>query len=213
MKNPGAVKLGGEVKEVSILFSDVRGFTAMSERLSAPQVVEVLNEYLTRMVDVVIANGGTLDKYVGDAIMAVWGSPLADPKHEENSVRTAVMMMEVLHELQAKWVAEGTTPLDIGIGVNSGHVVAGNMGHPEYKMDYTVIGDDVNLAARLESANKELKAHVLISGTSYQKVQHLVDVIKHPDIHVKGKEKAVEVYEVTGWKGQGRADWAVPLKG
>jgi adenylate cyclase len=212
MKNPGAVKLGGEVKEVSILFSDVRGFTAMSERLSAPEVVEVLNEYLTAMVDIVIANGGTLDKYVGDAIMAVWGSPLADPKHEENAARTAVMMMEVLHELQKKWKAEGKPEIDIGIGINSGHVVAGNMGHPEYKMDYTVIGDDVNLAARLESANKEMKAHVLISGSTYDKVQNLLEVVKHPNIHVKGKEKDVEVYEVLGWKGQ-RGIWAVPLKG
>ena len=213
LKNPGAVKLGGEIKETSILFSDVRGFTAMSERLSAPEVVEVLNEYLTRMVDVVIANNGTLDKYVGDAIMAVWGSPLPDPNHQLNAARTAVMMMEVLHELRAKWRTEGKPDIDIGIGINSGHVVAGNMGHPEYKMDYTVIGDDVNLAARLESANKEMKAHVLISGTTYAAVQNLVEVIKHPDIHVKGKEKAVEVYEVIGWKGQGRAEWAVPLKG
>jgi adenylate cyclase len=213
MKNPDSVKLGGEVKEVSILFSDVRGFTAMSERLSAPEVVEVLNEYLTAMVDIVIANDGTLDKYVGDAIMAVWGSPVADPQHEVKSAKTAVQMMEVLHELQAKWKAEGKPEIDIGIGINSGHVVAGNMGHPEYKMDYTVIGDDVNLAARLESANKEMKAHVLISGTTYAACKDLLEVIKHPDIHVKGKEKEVEVYEVVGWKGQGRAVWAVPLKG
>jgi adenylate cyclase len=213
LKNPGAVKLGGEVKEVSILFSDVRGFTAMSERLSAPEVVEVLNEYLTRMVDIVIDHNGTLDKYVGDAVMAVWGSPLADPQHARNSVRTAVLMMEALQELRAKWKLEGKPEMDIGIGINSGHVVAGNMGHPEYKMDYTVIGDDVNLAARLESANKELKAHVLISGTTYAQAEDLVEVVKHPDIHVKGKEKAVEVYEVIGWKGKGRADWAVPLKG
>lgn len=213
MKNPGAVKLGGEVKETSILFSDVRGFTAMSERLSAPEVVEVLNEYLTAMVDVVIANDGTLDKYVGDAIMAVWGSPVADPEHEKKAARTAVQMMEVLHELQAKWKSEGKPEIDIGIGINSGHVVAGNMGHPEYKMDYTVIGDDVNLAARLESANKELKAHVLISGTTYEKCKDLLEIVQHPNIHVKGKEKEVEVYEVVGWKGQGRANWAVPLKG
>jgi adenylate cyclase len=213
LKDPSAVKLGGEIKETSILFSDVRGFTAMSEKLSAPEVVEVLNEYLTAMVDVVIDNDGTLDKYVGDAIMAVWGSPIADPDREQKSVKTAVQMMEKLHELQKKWKAEGKPEIDIGIGINTGHVVAGNMGHPQFKMDYTVIGDDVNLAARLESANKELKAHVLISGTTYDRCVDLVDVIKHPDIHVKGKEAAVKVYEIIGWKGQGRAPWAVPLKG
>jgi adenylate cyclase len=211
MKNPDAVALGGELKEVTILFSDVRGFTAMSEKLSAPQVVEVLNEYLTAMVDIVMAHNGTLDKYVGDAIMAVWGSPLYEPKHKENALRTAVQMMEVLQELQAKWQAEGKPHIDIGIGLNTGHVVAGNMGHPDFKMDYTVIGDDVNLAARMESANKEMKSHILITGSSYEGCEHLVDVIKHEPIHVKGKEASIEVYEVIGWKGQGRAPWAKPL--
>jgi adenylate cyclase len=211
MNNPEAVQLGGAMKEVTILFSDVRGFTAMSERLSAHDVVEVLNEYLTAMVDIVIANNGTLDKYVGDAIMAVWGSPLPDPQHKQNAMRTAVQMMEVLHELQAKWKAEGKPHIDIGIGLNTGQVVAGNMGHPEYKMDYTVIGDDVNLAARMESANKEMKSHILITGSTYEGCQDMVEVVQHPAIKVKGKEKAIEVYEVIGWKGQGRAPWAQPL--
>jgi adenylate cyclase len=211
LKNPGAVKLGGEVKEVTILFSDVRGFTAMSERLSAPEVVEVLNEYLTAMVDIVIANGGTLDKYVGDAIMAVWGSPLFDPEHKQRALRTCVEMMEKLEELKARWREEGKPEMDIGIGLNTGHVVAGNMGHPDFKMDYTVIGDDVNLAARMESANKEMRSHVLITGTTYAGCEEMVDVIMHPPIHVKGKEKEVDVIEVIGWKGQGRAPWAKPL--
>jgi adenylate cyclase len=211
MKNPDAVALGGELKEVTILFSDVRGFTAMSEKLSAPQVVEVLNEYLTAMVDIVMSHNGTLDKYVGDAVMAVWGSPLYDPKHKEHALRTAVQMMEVLQELQAKWKTEGKPHIDIGIGLNAGHVVAGNMGHPDFKMDYTVIGDDVNLAARMESANKEMKSHILITGSSYEGCEDLVDVIKHEPIHVKGKEASIEVYEVIGWKGQGRAPWAAPL--
>jgi adenylate cyclase len=211
LKDPNAVKLGGEVKETTILFSDVRGFTAMSEKLSAPQVVEVLNEYLTAMVDIVIANGGTLDKYVGDAIMAVWGSPLYDPQHRQNAVRTAVQMMEVLQELQAKWQAEGKPHIDIGIGLNTGHVVAGNMGHPDYKMDYTVIGDDVNLAARMESANKEMKSHVLITGSTLEGCEGMVEVVQHPPIHVKGKQKPIDVYEIIGWKGQGRAPWAAPL--
>lgn len=212
MRDPDAVgQLGGEMKEVTILFSDVRGFTSMSEKLSAQEVVTVLNEYLTAMVDIVIANNGTLDKYVGDAIMAVWGSPLADPQHKQNGMRTAVQMMEVLKELQAKWATEGKPHIDIGIGLNTGQVVAGNMGHPEYKMDYTVIGDDVNLAARMESANKEMKSHVLITGSTLDGCEDMVDVIHHPPIKVKGKEKPIEVYEVIGWKGQGRAPWAEPL--
>ena len=173
--------------------------------------MEVLNEYLTAMVDVVIANNGTLDKYVGDAIMAVWGSPLPDPQHKQNALRTAVQMMEVLQELQVKWKEEGKPHIDIGIGVNTGHVVAGNMGHHDFKMDYTVIGDDVNLAARMESANKEMKSHVLITGSTYEGCEDLVEVVRHPPIHVKGKEAAIDVYEVVGWKKQGRANWAVPL--
>jgi adenylate cyclase len=211
LHDPEAVGLGGQMKEVTILFSDVRGFTAMSEKLSAPEVVTVLNEYLTAMVDIVIANNGTVDKYVGDAIMAVWGSPLPDPQHKQNGVRTAVQMMEVLKELQAKWAREGKPHIDIGIGLNTGHVVAGNMGHPDYKMDYTVIGDDVNLAARMESANKEMRSHVLITGSTFSGCEDMVDVIKHPPIHVKGKEAAIDVIEVIGWKGQGRAPWAEPL--
>jgi adenylate cyclase len=211
LKDPDAVQLGGALKETTILFSDVRGFTAMSEKLEAAQVVEVLNEYLTAMVDIVMANNGTLDKYVGDAIMAVWGSPLPDPKHRQNAIRTAVQMMEVLKELQVKWKAEGKPHIDIGIGLNTGHVVAGNMGHKAYKMDYTVIGDDVNLAARMESANKELKSHVLITGATYEGCEDMVDVVVHPPIHVKGKEKPIAVYEIIGWKGQGRAPWAEPL--
>lgn len=211
LKDPDRISLGGQNKEVTILFSDIRGFTNMSERLSAEQVVEILNEYLSTMVDVVIENEGTIDKYVGDAIMAIWGSPLPDAAHRTKAVRTAVRMMERLQELRVKWVAEGKHPMDIGIGLNSGVVVAGNMGHLKYKMDYTVIGDEVNLAARLESANKEVRSHILISGSTFEGCKDLVDVISHPPIKVKGKEKPVEVYEVIGWKGQGRAPWAVPL--
>jgi adenylate cyclase len=210
LKDPGKIKLGGQLKEVTILFSDVRGFTAMSETMSAEDVVSILNEYLTAMVDIVIANDGTLDKYVGDAVMAVWGSPLEDLKHREKSVACAVQMMEKLEELRAKWTAEGKPPIDIGIGLNSGHVVAGNMGHLHYKMDYTVIGDDVNLAARLESANKELKSHVLISESTYEGCKDLVEVVEHAPMKVKGKEKPVPIFEVVGWKGK-RGTWAKPL--
>jgi adenylate cyclase len=211
LKDPSAVKLGGDLKEVTILFSDVRGFTSMSEKLSAPEVVEILNEYLTAMVDVVIANGGTVDKYVGDAIMAVWGSPLPDPDHRIKALRTAVRMMEELKVLQERWAAQGRPRIDIGIGVNTGHVVAGNMGHPNYKMDYTVIGDDVNLAARMESANKEMHSHILVTGASFEGCEDVFEAIHHPAIHVKGKALPVEVIEIIGWKGQGRAPWAEPL--
>ncbi|HTB23434.1 MAG TPA: adenylate/guanylate cyclase domain-containing protein [bacterium] len=211
LQNPDAIKLGGELKETSILFSDVRGFTTLSEQLSAPEVVEILNEYLTAMVDIVIANDGTVDKYVGDAIMSVWGSPLPDPQHRRKALRTAVQMMEALAKLRERWRAEGKSLIDIGIGIHTGQVVAGNMGHASYKMDYTVIGDAVNLAARMESANKEMRSHILLTSDSYRGCEDMVDVIVHPPIHVKGKDQPVGVIEVIGWKGQGRAPWAEPL--
>ena len=129
MKDPTKISLGGQTKEVTILFSDVRDFTPLSEKLQPDELVAMLNEYLTAMVDVVMENGGTLDKYVGDAIMAVWGSPLPDPQHRQKAVTTAVKMLERLQVLRQKLAAEGKPLIDIGIGLNSGKVVAGNMGH------------------------------------------------------------------------------------
>lgn len=169
----------------------------MSEKMDPHEVVAILNEYLTEMVDVVLSHDGTLDKFVGDAVMAVWGSPIPQPDHALRGVCTAWHMSQRHNELKAKWLAEGKVPFEIGIGVNTGEVVAGNMGSPA-RMEFTVIGDNVNTAARLESATKDLAAKILLSGSTYEAVKEHVQIKEHPAIRVKGKEQPILVYELLG---------------
>jgi adenylate cyclase len=189
------IKLGGEKKEISILFSDIRGFTSMSEKMQPEEVVHILNEYLTDMTDVIFKNKGTLDKFIGDAVMALFGTPSYYKDHSLRAVKTAFMMIGKLNQLNEKWKSEGKSPLRIGIGINTGEVVAGNMGSLK-RMEYTVIGDSVNLAARLESLNKDLGTEILISSSTYELVKEFVKVKKFTGIKVKGKEEELTVYEV-----------------
>lgn len=192
-------ELGGAHRTVTILFSDVRSFTAMSEKLTAHEVVALLNEYLTEMVDEVLRNDGTLDKFVGDAVMAVYGSPMDQPDHALRAVSTA-WGMHLRHEkLKAKWLNEGKTPFEIGIGLNTGEVVAGNMGSPK-RMEFTVIGDNVNLASRMESATKECHQKILLSGSTYELVKDHVEVKEFDPIHMKGKSEPIKVYGLLGLK-------------
>ncbi len=189
------VKLGGEKRVVSILFSDIRGFTSMSEKIKPEEVVSILNEYLSEMTDIIFANKGTLDKFIGDAVMAVFGSPVFFKDHAQKSVKTAVMMIKKLDELNEKWKKQGKKTLKIGIGINSGEVIAGNMGSLK-RMEYTVIGDNVNLASRLESMNKELGTEILISENTYRQVKDIVNVRKFENVKIRGKEESITVYEV-----------------
>ena len=191
------IKLGGEKKIITILFSDIRGFTTMSENMTPEQVVGILNEYLTEMTDVIFLNSGTLDKFIGDAVMALFGTPFFVKDHAMRAVRTGWEMKHRLAELNKKWESEGKRTLKIGIGINSGEVVAGNMGSLK-RMEYTVIGDAVNLASRLESLNKELGTEMLISEATYKMVEPKVSVRKFENVKVKGKQEAMTVYEVTG---------------
>ena len=147
---------------MSVLFSDLRGFTSITEKGDPEDLVEQLNEYFTRMVDIVFRNGGTVDKFVGDMVMALFGAPVDDVNHADDAVTTAVEMVRELGELNRRWAAEGRVQLDIGIGVNSGDMIAGNIGSSAI-MSYTVIGDNVNLGARLESLNKEYQTRIIIS--------------------------------------------------
>ncbi len=195
LKNPEELKMGGNKQHVTILFSDIRSFTSMSEKMAPEEVVHILNEYLAAMVDIVFKNGGTLDKFVGDAVMATFGVPKPHPDDAFRAVKTAMDMMAELGKLQAKWRSEGKNPFDIGIGINSGDVVVGNMGSPQ-RMEFTVIGDNVNLASRMESLNKEFHAHVLISGQTYELVKDRVEVRYAGETKVKGKEESVHVYEL-----------------
>ena len=200
IKDPSKAKLGGDRKEITVLFSDIRGFTSFSEKHQPEEVVSLLNEYLGAMTEIVFTHEGTLDKFVGDAIMALWGAPVGQPDHAERACRCALDMIIKLKELQKKWESEGKYVIDIGIGINTGDMVVGNMGAEGKKMDYTVIGDNVNLGARLEGLTRQYNNHIIISEFTYEKVKDLVQVNELGSVTVKGKQLPVVIYDLVGVK-------------
>lgn len=193
----GRVELGGDTVKVTILFSDIRSFTAISENMDAHALVELLNEYFTEMVRIVMKHNGVVDKYIGDAIMAVFGAPVPGPEDSKNAVRAAVEMREALAHLNERLQARGVAPLQTGIGIHTGEVVAGNIGS-EQRMEYTVIGDNVNVASRLESNTKTLGVDVLISDATYQETKDIIEVRRITELTVKGRTEPVLTYAVTG---------------
>ena len=193
--DPARAALGGRRRTMTVLFSDVRGFTAMSEKASPEEVVGQLNEYFSRMVQVLFEHRGTLDKFVGDMVMGLFGAPLDDPDHAEHAVQAALAMTHALDELNQQWRAAGRPELDIGIGVSTGDMVAGNIGS-ETIMSYTVIGDTVNLGARLESLNKEYATRIIISEATRQALKGQYDMRPLGEVVVKGKSQPVAIYEV-----------------
>ncbi len=197
----GKVALGGESLEVTILFSDIRSFTTLSEKMDPQQLVGLLNEYFTEMVGIVMDEDGVVDKYIGDAIMAVFGAPVPKPEDAVNAVRAAVLMRKALRHLNERLEARGIPPLRTGIGIHTGPVVAGNIGS-ERRMEYTVIGDAVNLASRLESNTKDLGVNVLISEDTYARVKDAIVARPVKEITVKGRKQPVMTYEVLGLVGE-----------
>jgi adenylate cyclase len=206
-KNPDMAKLGGDRREVTVLFSDIKGFTTFSEKHAPEEVVSILNEYLTAMTEVIFRWEGTLDKFVGDEIVAFWGAPLPQENHAELATRCALNMVEKLKELCEKWLNEGKAPLEAGFGLNTGEVIVGNIGAEGKKMDYTVIGDHVNLGARVEALTRKYSTNILITEFTLNKIKGLVkpkngQIIGHVSVKglervmVKGKEKPVRIYEV-----------------
>jgi adenylate cyclase len=189
--------LRAEKKTLTVLFSDIRGFTTFSEQNPAETVIATLNEHLNMMVSVIFKYQGTLDKFVGDCVMAFWGAPLSQPNHAELAARAGLEMIEGLEKLNQKWQSEGRPTLHIGVGINTGEMLFGNIGS-EQRMDFTVIGDSVNLGSRLESATKELHASIVISEATYSEIQPHAEVRPLGEIHVKGKEKGIVVYELLG---------------
>ena len=191
--------LRAEKRTLTVLFSDIRGFTSISEKLPPEIVIKTLNEHLNIMVSVIFKNHGTLDKFVGDCVMAYWGAPLPQPNHAELAARAALEMIEGLEKLNQKWQSEGRPTLKIGVGINTGEMLFGNIGS-EQRMDFTVIGDSVNLGSRLESATKELHASIVVSDATYQLIRDLAEVRPLGEISVKGKEHKILVYELLGMK-------------
>ncbi|TAJ98521.1 MAG: HAMP domain-containing protein [Candidatus Manganitrophaceae bacterium] len=188
-----AVVLTGERRRASILFSDIRGFTSMSERMAPEEVVSMLNEYFSVMVDILIAHEGILDKYIGDAMMAVFGAPTRHPDDPLRAVRTAIAMQRALVELNEERDRRGAEAIYIGIGIATGDVVAGNIGS-EKQMQYSVIGDEVNLAARIQS--KSGKEKILICPETFKAVQGMFKTIPLEPMMLKGKSHPVQIYEI-----------------
>ncbi len=205
LANPDKIKLGGEKKVCSVLFSDVAGFTTISEQLSPEQLVQLLNEYLTEMTNIVFQYDGMLDKYEGDAIMAVFGAPISHGNHAYNACATALGMQKQLAKMRGFWRKQGKPELKARIGINSGPMVVGNMGS-ETRFDYTVMGDAVNLGARLEPANKVYGTNIMIGAETVRIAGDLIIVRALDLLRVKGKTEPVKVYELLGTVDQPPAD-------
>ena len=193
------VALGGEEREVTVLFSDLRGFTTMSERLAPEQMLDILNGYFTRMAAIVEEHGGVVDKYVGDALMALFGAPLANPDDADRALQAALAMSEALDEINLAWAAQGLPALDVGIGINTDRVVAGNMGSAT-RLNYTVIGDGVNLASRLEGLTKtpEYRARIIVSAATLAKARRVYRTRRLGEVAVKGRQNRTEIFDLLG---------------
>jgi adenylate cyclase len=191
------IRPGGEMKELTVMFSDIRGFTTLSEGLTPDELVRLLNEYLGEMTEVIFESHGTLDKYIGDAIMAFWGSPYPQADHVFRGCACALQMSKGLAKLNRKWEAEGRRPIAIGIGLNTGPVNVGNMGS-DRRLAWTVMGDNVNLASRLEGITKEYQTQIVVSEGTYRQVAGQFVFRELDKIRVKGKNLPVNIYELLG---------------
>ena len=200
LKNPGKLRLGGERKVLTVLFSDLAGFTSISEKLSPEEVVTLLNLYLTAMTDIILASGGIIDKYEGDAIMAFWGAPVQEEDHAARACLAALENQARLATLRQELAQMGLPPVYSRIGINTGEMIIGNLGSSQ-RFDFTVIGDSVNLASRLEGAGKEYGTSILISEETYRRAREAVEVRELDLLQVKGKELPVRIYELLGKRG------------
>ncbi len=190
------LRLGGEKRDLTVLFSDIRGFTSMSEAMAPEELVKLMNEYFTAMTDKVFEHHGSLDKYIGDAIMAVYGAPVAEAQHAALACRTALEMLTVLDELKAKWQPLGLPAIDIGVGINTGPMIVGNMGSAS-RFNYTVVGDSVNLASRIETLNKTYGTNILVSEYTYEVVKDEFPFAREIDsVRVRGRTQPVRLYEL-----------------
>lgn len=195
LKNNTDVKLGGKRAEITVMFADIRGFTSLSETRKAEEVSSLLNEYFTELEPVITKYNGVINKFIGDAVLVVFGDPEKDKLHAKNAVKCAYELRKKVKTIKERWVTEGKPKIDIGIGINTGEAFIGNVGTND-RFEYTVIGDTVNIASRIEDYNKIYKTHILISENTYNKISQIVDVIKIREVSIKGKSKKINIYEV-----------------
>jgi adenylate cyclase len=201
LANPEKLRLGGERKELTVFFSDIEHFTGISEKIPPEDLVAILNEYLSVMTTIIFTHGGTLDKYQGDAIVAFWGAPIPQKDHTLRACKAAVEMQKVLQVMRENWQRDGKPQLNVRIGINTGEMIVGNMGGMG-RFDYTVIGDSVNLGARLEGANKQYKTNILVSEHTYRKIAGSVFARELDLLVVAGKTEPIRVYELIGIIGE-----------
>lgn len=195
VKNIDDIKLGGKKANVTVLFADIRGFTSMSEKMTAEDVSVILNEYFSAIEPIITKYNGVINKFIGDAVMAIFGDPIEDELHPMKAVLCANEMLKCVRKLRSKWIDENKPEIEIGVGINTGEVFVGNIGS-EKRLEYTVIGDTVNIASRIESYNKVYKTKFLIGSTTYEFVKNRVDVIKIGGVTIRGKQKKMDIYEV-----------------
>ncbi|MGB2670278.1 MAG: adenylate/guanylate cyclase domain-containing protein, partial [Candidatus Acidiferrum sp.] len=192
--------------DITVMFSDIRGFTTISEELDAQELAVFLNQYLSDMTRIVFKTNGTLDKYIGDAVMAFWGAPFEEPGHATKACNAALDMMRRVRELQKVWKAEGKPSLDIGIGLNTGVASVGRMGS-SLRRGYTALGDTVNLSSRIEGLNKDYGTHIIVNETTYQSAKDDGFIFRELDlIRVKGKLQPVTIYQLMGRREDLAAD-------
>jgi adenylate cyclase len=196
-KNPNLLKLGGETKELTFLFCDIRGFTPLSEKYKSnpADLTRVINKFLTPMTDIIMKNNGTIDKYMGDCIMAFWNAPIDTANHKELAINSALQMIDKLKELNNNNGFGDNNNINIGIGINTGKCIVGNMGS-EQRFDYSVIGDSVNLASRLEGVSKNYDATLVVGEDTYKDISTLYNFKKLDEVTVKGKSNKVTIYTI-----------------
>jgi adenylate cyclase len=206
VKNPELARIGGETRVITILFADVKNYTAYSEKRSPAEVVRILNDYLEAMTDLILKHDGTLDKFLGDGILAYWNAPLTQDNHAQLAVRCAHEMMQRMGPLQRKWLQQGDEPLAWGIGINTGEVIVGNIGAFGKKMEYTAIGDNVNLTYRIQNESRDLGCPV-ITRALYERVHGMVEAEPIGQVTVKGKQVPIDIFALRGIRQGGEGTW------
>ncbi|MFQ6056109.1 MAG: adenylate/guanylate cyclase domain-containing protein, partial [Methanosarcinales archaeon] len=193
----GRLKLGGERVDVTILFSDIRGFTSISEKEKPEEVVKLLNEYFTMMVNTIIRYEGTIDKFIGDGILTIFGAPIRHKDHAQRAIDAAIAMQDELVIFNRLREKEGKTPIRVGMAINTGEAIVGNIGS-ELKMEYTVIGDTVNVASRVEELNKQFGTEILITHNVYTNATKSLNVKKLTPTALRGRKDLIQLYELKG---------------
>jgi adenylate cyclase len=195
LKSGSSAKFEGERKKITVIFTDIRHFTAIAEKLPPEDVVKILNQYFEEMIEVIFRNHGTLDKFLGDGIMIEFGAPLDDELQEKHAVITAIEMQQALKKLNAKWAEEGKEALKIGVGIHTGLAVVGNIGS-ERRMEYTAIGDTVNVASRLEQATKFADVSILISKATFTPIEGIFKATPMGALEVPGRHEPIDAFSI-----------------